>query len=143
MGFFDTIKGSIKNQIDRRKEEREHMQRMQLEVDVQRRQIFEERFKKDALEVAKAQAYKDAAEKSGLQKLRAASRARNLTQNNNIPPGSFFEKLRDYTQKNIARREDNLKRTEMMRENAEKIKNERVVNKKIGTRKPFERSPLK
>ncbi len=140
MNFFESIKGKlgqgIKNHFDKKKEQQEFMERLNFEAEVQRKQIFEEEFKKNALEVAKAKAKKDAASLSGLQKLRAENRYRNL--NKQQDTGTFFEKMRDYTQKNLARREDNLKRTEMMREKAEQIKQERTGKiPQVQQRKPF------
>jgi len=132
MGFFDTIKQGIRNQFDNRKEERELMERLQKEADMQRRQAFEDQFRIDSKEVAIAQAKKEASEKSGLQKLRAMNRARNLSRNTDSPPGSFFETLGEYIRKNQVRREENLKRTEMLREEAKKMQKQTLENRRSG-----------
>lgn len=129
MTFFDTVKQSISNHFDKRKEDREMMERLQKEADMQRRIVFEQEYKKSVLEVATAQAKKDAASKSGLQKLRAMNRVRNLEKSNPEDSGNFFQRLSVYTQKNIARREENLKKTEMLRSEAEKIKTENLQKK--------------
>ncbi|KKK63035.1 hypothetical protein LCGC14_2998350 [marine sediment metagenome] len=123
MGFFDYIKEGIKNHFDKKKEDREMVEKWQKEVDLQKQQIFEDEFKKNALEVARGEAKKDAASKSGLQKLRATNRLRNL-ENNNMAPGSFFNKLSEYTQKNLAKRQENMKKTDEMRATAKKMREE-------------------
>lgn len=125
MGFFDTVKEGVQGHFDKKKQEREELERMQREVDFQRKQIFEEEFKKNALIVARGEAKKRAANLSGLQKLRAVNRARNLTQSGQ-DPGSFFSKLSEYTQKNIAKREDNMKRTEELRNVGKQMREEKL-----------------
>lgn len=146
MQIFDSIKDSISNHFDRRKKDREMMEELQKEAERERRIAFQDQFRIDALEVAKARAKQDAEKMSGLKKLRAKSRARNLDRTSQNAPGSFFDKMREYTQKNVARREENLKRTEMMRSEAEKIKLERVQGKPqrvVERRKPFQNNTLK
>jgi len=114
MNVLEDIKEGITKHFDKRKQDREMMEKLQKEADLQQAQIFQEEFKRNALEVAKARAKKQAAELSGLQRLRATNRARRLTESGTTP-GSFFSKLSEYTQKNIANREANLKRTAEMR----------------------------
>ena len=145
MSFFDTAREKIREHFERNKLDREKMEMLHREAEMQRQQVFEEQFKKDSLEVAKRQAYKDSAEKSGLQKLRAETRIRRLNENSSTPePGTWREKLRDYTSKNIARRQENLKRTEEIRGKAEEMKQERMNQRQnplinsstLATRKP-------
>ncbi|KKN09619.1 hypothetical protein LCGC14_1044740 [marine sediment metagenome] len=109
MGFFDFIKEGVSNHFEKRKQDQELVDRIRKETAVQERQIFEEQMRKDALEVAKAKAKKEAAELSGLKKMRAENRLRNL--NNPQSREGFLGKMREYTQRNIARREENLRRT--------------------------------
>jgi hypothetical protein len=125
MSLFENLKVALRRSLDKKKEQREFMEKLQREADMQRQQIFADQYRKNALEVAKAKAMKDAAKLSGLQKLRAENRLRNL-QNQGEYSGTFFDKLRDYTQKNIARREENLKRTEMLRAKAKQMREERL-----------------
>ena len=67
--------------------------------------------------------------------MRAMNRARNLTQSGS-DPGSVFSKFSSYTQKNLAKREENLKRTEEMREEGKKIREGRTQHQPQ-VRKPF------
>ncbi len=134
MGVFDSIKQAFQNHFDKNKEEQEMLDRVRKETQIERLKIFEEELKKNSLEVARGQAKKDAASKSGLQKLRAENRMRRLNQSEPAP-GSFFDKLREHTQKNLARTQENLKRTEEMRGVGKKLRDER--NNKITVRKPF------
>lgn len=133
MGFFSNIFDSIQNRIQegqqRKKEEKEFLRRHQLEIETQRRDVFEEEFKKNARLVAIAQAKKDAAQKSGLQKLRAVNRARNL-EHQSGEPGSFFDKMSQYTQRNLAKREENLKKTAEARNMAKKMREEKLAEQK-------------
>ena len=125
MGMLD----GIKNYFNNKSEEREEFEKLQRQADLQRRQFFIEEFKKNALEVAMATAKREAEDKSGLAKLRATNRTMSL---NHVPePGSMFEKLAQYTQKNIARREQNLKHTETMRQQALQQQNENKENREI------------
>ncbi len=128
MNFFVSIKNSIQKGLEKRREDNERMNQIRKEVDMERRRIFEEQFKIQALEAAKKRAYKDAARLSGMQKLRAENRLRRLNESSSVPmPGSFFEKLRDYTTKNIARREENLKRTEEVRKQVETLRQGKII----------------
>jgi hypothetical protein len=139
MGILDGIKDTLQGHFDKKKEDREFEERLRLEASIQKRQIYEEEYKKNALEVAKAEAYREAANKTGLAKLRAKNRTRRLNENN-IEPGTGFAKLREYTQKNKARTAENLKRTAEMRSVGKKLQLDRL-NKRPGIiRKPFERS---
>ena len=128
MSFIENLKEGIRNHFDKKKEDREMMEKMQREIDFQKKEIFQEEFKKNALEVAKSQAKKQAAQMSGLQKLRATNRARNL-QKNQIAPGSIFSKFSEYTQKNLANRESNIKRTEELRSTAKKMREEDMTKR--------------
>lgn len=128
MGIFDSLKNSLSGHFDKKREEKEWLERLQKEAVQEERKVFEEQFKKNAFEVAKKRAFKDAAEKSGLAKLQAINRSRRLSEGN-IPPGSFFSRLSEFTKKNIANREENLSRTKLMREEAQKIREEKMGEK--------------
>ena len=140
MGIFDSIKNSVQEHFDKKKQDRAFEERIRLETAVQKKQTYEEDYRKHSLEIAKAQAHREAAEKSGMAKLRAQSRSRRLNEDR-IEPGSFFEKLRDLTQKNKARTEANLKRTAEMREMGKKIQADRLNHKPLGNR-PFVNKPF-
>ncbi len=109
MSFFDWIKDGVSNHFEKKKQDQELVDRIRKETAIQERQIFEEQMRKDALEVAIAKAKREAAELSGLKKMRAENRLRNL--NNPQSREGFLGKMREYTQRNIARREENLRRT--------------------------------
>ena len=110
MGFFDWIKESFEDRSQKRKEEKELVDKLRLESEVHRKQVLEDEMRKNMKELAIGKAKKDAAELSGLKKHRAENRLRNL-QNPQTEMG-WFSKLSEYTQRNIAKREENLKRTE-------------------------------
>ncbi len=132
MGFFDSITKGIQNHFNKRREEQEMMDQLQKEVEIKRIQAFKEEYKKNALQVAISKAKEDAAQKSGLQQMRALNRARRL-QEGGQQPGSFFERLSEYTQKNIAKREENLKHTEAMRQNSE-VQRSNQQNQRVASR---------
>jgi len=131
MSIWDTIKSGFKKHFDKKKEEQEMMDRLRLEARMQQQQIFEEEFRKNAFEVSKAKAKKQAANLSGLQKLRAMNRARNLSDTGQNP-GSFLSRLGEYTQKNLAKREENIKRTAELREAAKKMREEKLAERQMG-----------
>ncbi len=140
--FFGGLKEKFQESQERKRVEKEEFARMQREADFQRKQIFEEQFRKDSLEVAKARAKKDAANLSGLQKLRATNRLRNLNKADAENPTSIFSKLSAYTQRNMAKREENLKRTEEIRKVADEMR-KKDIHKEFhspGMRKPFQPS---
>jgi hypothetical protein len=130
MGIIDTFTSGIKKHFDKKKEQRELEERLRFEAEIQKRQIFQEEFRKNAFEVAKAQAFKEAAQKSGLAKLRAANRASRLNENN-IEPGSFFDRLKSLTEKNKLRTTENMKRTAEMRKMGREMEQERLNNMRM------------
>jgi len=125
MSIFDGLKSAVRGHFDKKKQDREFEERMRLEASIQRRQVFEEDYRKHTLEVAKAQAHKEAAQKSGIAKLRAHTRLRRLNEDS-VEPGSAFEKLRDLTQRNKARTEANIKRTTETRAMALKMRQDKT-----------------
>lgn len=147
MGIWDKLTSGVQKHLDKKREEREWMEGLQREAQAHEKIIFEKQFKEDALKVAQSKAKKDAAKLSGLQKLRALNRARRLTE-----PGqgdTLFSKISQFTQKNIKNREENLKRTEELRQAATKMRKddmkERVTTRdnNITRRKPFGQSNWK
>ena len=122
--FLGNLKQKFQESQERKKQEKLEMERMQREVDFERKRVFQEEFKKNALEIAIGQAKKDAASKSGLQKLRSLNRLRRLNEPNATDPGNFFANFSTYTQRNLVKREENLKRTKAMREEAKRIREE-------------------
>ncbi len=122
--FLGNLKQKFQDHLNRKEEEKREMERMQREIDFERKRVFQEEFKKNALEIAIGQAKKDAASKSGLQKLRSLNRLRRLNEPNATDPANFFANFSAYTQRNLAKREENLKRTKVMREEAKKIREE-------------------
>ena len=140
--LLENLKERTQQHFDKKKAEKEEMEMLQREVDFKKKQIFQDEFRKNALEVARAQAKKEAAKASGLQKLRATNRLRRLNETNAENPGNYLSKFAEYTQKNLAKREENMKRTEAMRSEGKKIKEESMnkgsINPQI--RKPFQPS---
>lgn len=134
MSFFDFIKDGVSNHFQKRKEDQELVDRIRKETAIQERQIFEEQMRKDALEVAIGKAKREAAELSGLKKMRAENRLRNL--NNPQSREGFLGRMREYTQRNIARREENLRRTAEIKA-ALPAGNQQVP---LANRKPFSAS---
>lgn len=129
MNLFDSIKNGFRQHFDKKKEDQEFVNRLELEAKAQKKLIFEEEYKKATLEVARAQAKKEAAQKSGLQKLRAVNRLRNLNRQDDGAGLSFFEKLGAHTRKNLANREQNLKKTEELRMVGKQMREEEQSNR--------------
>lgn len=116
MSFLDGFKEFFEDRSQKRKEEKELVDRIRLESEVHRKQVLEEELRENMKKLAIGKAKRDAAELSGLKKHQAENRLRNL-KNPQIPTG-IFGKLSEYTQRNIARREENLRRTEERKQQA-------------------------
>ncbi len=123
MNFWENISKGFKQTFDKRRDEREQLQRLQREADQLRSAAFEEEFRRDSLEAARMRARTDARKLSGLAKLQALDRSTRL----NEPSNSFFNKLAVRTQKNLQKRDENLKRTELLRAEAKKMRDERMM----------------
>jgi len=140
--MFENLLTNIKQKFaesqEKKRLEKEEMAKMQREVDFRERQVFQEEFKKNALKIAIGRAKKNAAKKSGMQKLVALNRLKRLQEPGANDPSNFFNKFSTYTQKNLARTEENKKRTEEMRDAAKKMREEKPSTS--GIRKPFEPS---
>ena len=134
MGFWDNLKKEWAERARIKKEEEEIVRRLQIEAEVEKKKVFEEEFRKNIFKVVTGKAKKEAAEKSGLQKLRAMDRVKNLEKLEKNPSG-FLGKLSEYTQRNIAKREENLKR----RDELKKALEEEKIKKMNNTTKPFQR----
>lgn len=118
--FLDRIKESLAGTMEKRKQEQEYIESLQVQARAEQKRIFEEEYKKKALEMAKARAIADAERLSGYRKFQALNKAINLEQNAQGPGG--FSKLAEYTQKNLARTQQRLERTKIMREAARQEK---------------------
>lgn len=112
MSFFDKIKGYISNKMDSRAYESQKIAEIRKDIQTQAQIEFEQEYRVRALEVAKAKAIRDAQEMSGFKKLQAMNRVVNL---NEPSKSTTFSKFSEYTQKNLARREQNLQKTSMLR----------------------------
>lgn len=155
--MFENVVNDIKSKLAERDRQKKADQAMIHQMDVQAKQIerqeFQTAYRANAKKVAIASANKRAAESTGYQKLVAMNRARHLATNNQAPGGAF-EKLKNYTQANLAKREENIKATEQRRIDAKKVKDERESSMKrdredrllksqtrrlapLNTRKPF------
>lgn len=133
MGLFSSIGETIKEKYtemqESKKQDKELLHRMRLEAREQERRIFQEEFRQNALEVAKAKAKHEAAKASGLKKLRAMNRLRNLSSKDGGKP-SFFQSFSEYTQKNLAKREENLKKTQELREEARRQREQKLAEQR-------------
>ncbi len=123
MSLWDNISKGFKQTFDKRRDEREQLQRLQREANQIRSAAFEEEFRMNSLEAARIRARKDAMRLSGLAKLQALDRSTRL----NEPSNSWFGKLAVRTQKNLQRRDENLKRTAILRAEAKKMRDDRMT----------------
>lgn len=133
MSFFSGLKQEFQERAEKRKEEREIVHKIKLEAEAKGQKVLEEELRKESFAVAIAKAKKEAAQKSGMQKLRAESRARNLQKLQKEPSGGAFEKFGEYTRRNLARTEERKKRTEELRKAQEEERAARM--KKVQERR--------
>ena len=136
MGFWNNLKEEWAEKARIRKEEEEIIRRLKIEAEVEKKRIFEEEFRKNIFDIVKGKAKKEAAEKSGLQKLRALNRVRNLEKLEKNPSG-FLGKLSEYTQRNLAKREENLEKSAELKKALEEEKMKKIGN----INKPFQGRP--
>jgi len=141
MPILESLKQGIQEHFEKKKLERENVEKIKKENSIEAQQIFEKEFRENNKKVLIARAKKDAAKLSGLQKFRANERLRNLNKESN--PENFWSKLREHTQKNLANREENLKRTEERRKLAKQMRDEQIQKRqlerfqRLENRKPF------
>ena len=114
MGLFGNISKTVKSYVDQKASDRKFEEQLEKEARAREKEIYAEEYRKNSLEAAKIKAHRDAYERSGLAKLRAINRSHDL--DNGKPTINRLDKLREYTQANIKRREENLKRTNELRE---------------------------
>lgn len=133
MSFLSGLKKEIEDRAERRKADQELVKRVKLEAEAHRQKVLEEELKKGAFEVAIAKAKKEAAQKSGVEKLHSENRARNLKKLQKEPSGGTLEKFGEYTRRNMAKTEERKKRTEELRKVLEEERVERM--KKVQERR--------
>ncbi len=116
MGFFskawDNIQEKFRENSERKRLDKLQMDGLRKEAKFHHQVAFEEAYRENSRLVAIARAKKEAAKSSGYQKLKATERLNRLKQSDANEPMNLFAKIRDHTQKNLARRDENLKRTE-------------------------------
>ena len=127
MKIFDKIKESIAGSMQKRKEEREYMESLQVQARVEQKRIFEEEYRKKALEMAKVKAMSDAERLTGYRKFQAINRVVNLEQGANAPGG--LSKLAEYTQRNLARTQQRMEKTKVLREAAKQERDKQRQNR--------------
>ncbi len=110
MKFLDKLKQEWEVRAEKRKADQAIIDRFKLDAEIAGKAAFQEEYRKHIKNIAIGKAKKDAARKSGIMKQRAQQRVRNL-QDPRSESKDFFSKFAEYTQRNIARREENLKRT--------------------------------
>lgn len=119
MGFFTPIK----RYFDERAQSRHADDELRAQAEREERLLYEREYKKAAHKAAMIKAKRDAEEKTGLAKLRAISQA-------NSSSGGFAGRLqafKEYREKNIMRREQNLKRTAALRRASLDMRRDKVA----------------
>lgn len=132
MGFFsktlDNIQQKFRESSERKRQDKEMMDRLRKEATMHHQVEFEKSFRENARNVAIARAKKEAAKASGYQKLKAQERLSRLKQSDANEPMNVFAKLRDHTQRNMARRDENMQRTEDRMKVAKEIRDKKLVD---------------
>lgn len=123
MGIFQSITGDIRQRLqeraDAKAEEKRALARMRLEAKEVERAEFEKQFKVNAALVAQRNAFERAQKESGINKLRALNQSMHMGEQKEH---SVFDRLKEHTQRNLAKRQENLARTRALRSEAEKMK---------------------
>lgn len=138
MSFFDSIKerisGRLKEISDKKKQDREFEEHLRREQKFMEKQALEKAFMDSARKASRIKAQRDANKLTGLAKLRAVNRAQILKEPRDRP----LSKLAEFMQRNRARREANLERTDILRKEAMKMRQEKMSNAQV--RKPLSKS---
>lgn len=137
MSIFSFVKEKIKSSYDSKKLESEEMARLRKDVDRQAKIEFEKNFKENYRKLAIEKAKRDALEKSGYARFKAEQEAIKLG-SQSASPGTFFDKLRDYTIKNRMRTEENRKKNEALQKALleERMKKQQMIAERNANR-PF------
>ena len=130
-----SILGTIKKHLDTQREKSKSQDALDSELREQERKEYEKQYRKASEEAILIRAKRDALEKSGLAKLRATQ----IVANAGKPAPSALSKLSTYTRQNMARREANLQKTELMRKAAKQEVMKRNSSKAY---KPIKHGPL-
>jgi len=129
MSILDNFKQAIQRNFENRRQERLRQEQLQQQIRDEENKQFQVEFKKAIEERARIKAQREAAELTGLAKLRAINKIENKNPPSRMP---FMQKLGDMTKKNIAQREANLERTRRLREEAARMRQERFMKKRMG-----------
>lgn len=117
------LRDRVKDFFNKRSESRKQEEAFRADIDREEQEIFRREYKKNALKAAQIRAKREAYEKSGLAKLRAISQA-------NAPTSSLsnrYQKLKEYRQANLLRREQNIKKTKAMQAAAKEMRQKRLL----------------
>lgn len=134
MGILSNIKDRIARAMENKREDRLQFEQMQKEARMQQQIMFQEEYKKRALEVAKIKAQQDAERLSGYAKIKAMNKVMNLE---NPRPANALSNLAEYTQRNLAKTQERLERTRVLRQVAMQERQKQMQSKNNGFRKPF------
>ena len=126
MGFFDELKGSVNDFFERRKQDQLQEQQLQTQMRQEEAIEYRKQFVLASREAMIINARKRAQEKTGLAKLRAINQVHNLENPSNQNPASFLGKLADYTKQNRMRRDSTLAKTQAIRQEVMRQKQERI-----------------
>ncbi len=132
------MKQGFSSIFEKRRLERERQESLQRQFAEEEKRAFDIAFKQQIKKVAMIKAQRDAAQLSGIAKLRAVNKVENL--NNPQPQLPALQKLRDLTERNIARREVNLERTKKLKEASDQMKQQKDMERQMKRglpRKPF------
>lgn len=142
MSLVDSIRNSIIGRIDKRNQELEEFDRMQKELAFQRQQQVIENLKSKNFSTSKQIARQEYKNSSGFNRLRAVNREINIRHPEQVP-NNAFSRLSEYTQKNLANRERNLEKTKIMREEARRLREERVAKRNMERQNRMIRNQLR
>ncbi len=126
MSFFDWISDKLKSGFQGRQEEQRITDSINREAHRERLIVFEEELRKRSFQAAHLKAKQDAMNASGLKKLQAINRVDRLE---NVDSRTVMGKFAEYTRRNLARRDANIKRTKLLRDEAAKMVKERQQKK--------------
>lgn len=118
MGILDGVKGYF----NKKSEQREHEEALKKEAEDYEKIEYEKNYRQMAREAARLRALKRAQETTGLAKLRAISEANAPSR----PSTPKMQKFKEFRQRNLMRRDENLARSAALKQAATNSRQERI-----------------
>lgn len=125
--IFSQLGDKLSEHFEKKRQEQEELDRMRKEAEFQRIIQKEQEDRENALETVRQNLREKAERSNGFQRLRYLNQAERIGENHN----PFFTKLSGHTRRNMQRTEENKRRNQLIREEARKMREERLERNRM------------